>query len=122
MKKKVVKQETVTKTPKTEKDARAKEAGSKRRKMEVNTPQREKRSTARRRKSSSAEQTAAGELMVFHQSETSFSSGVELTEFQFNCHPCCRSTKAEWKSNKTEQQIKTNGGTTVLDCFNGFFF
>nr|XP_046250236.1 endonuclease 8-like 1 isoform X2 [Scatophagus argus] len=59
-KKKADKQETVTKTPKKEKDARVKEAGSKRGKMEVKTPQQEKRSAARRRKSSSAEPTAAG--------------------------------------------------------------
>lgn len=75
-KKKVAKQETVTKTPKKEKDARPKEAGSKGRKTEksreVNTPQHKKGSAARRRKSSSAEPTA-GELMIFCQSETSFS-------------------------------------------------
>ncbi|XP_037623443.1 endonuclease 8-like 1 [Sebastes umbrosus] len=58
-KKKVVKQEAVTKTPKKEKDAHPKEAGSMRRKTrEVNTNQHEKGSTARSRKSSSAEPTA----------------------------------------------------------------
>ncbi|XP_044049175.1 endonuclease 8-like 1 isoform X2 [Siniperca chuatsi] len=63
-KKKVVKQETVTKTLKKEKDAHQKEAGSKSIKTEntreVHTPQHEKRSTARRRKTSSAEPTAEG--------------------------------------------------------------
>ncbi|XP_040893454.1 endonuclease 8-like 1 [Toxotes jaculatrix] len=62
LKKKVVKQETVTKTPKKEKDVRPAEARSKRRQtekaQEVKTPQNEKRSAARRRKSSSAEPTA----------------------------------------------------------------
>ncbi|XP_028442068.1 endonuclease 8-like 1 isoform X2 [Perca flavescens] len=61
-KKKVVKQETVTKTPKKEKKARPKEAGTKRREAEksreVTAPQHEKGSTARRRKSSSAEPAA----------------------------------------------------------------
>ncbi|XP_032380122.1 endonuclease 8-like 1 isoform X2 [Etheostoma spectabile] len=59
--KKMVKQETVTKTPKKEKKARLKEAGTKRKaekSREVTAPQHEKRSTARRRKSSSAEPTA----------------------------------------------------------------
>ncbi|KAM9352656.1 endonuclease 8-like 1 [Symphorus nematophorus] len=59
-KKKTVKQETVTKTPKKEKEACPKEVKSKRRKSEVNAPQHEKKSTARRRKSSSAEPAAAG--------------------------------------------------------------
>ncbi|XP_029993373.1 endonuclease 8-like 1 isoform X2 [Sphaeramia orbicularis] len=63
LKRKLIKEETVIKTPKKEKDARLKEAGSKRRKtekpQEINTPHREKRSTARRRKSSSND-TAAG--------------------------------------------------------------
>ncbi|XP_026167598.1 endonuclease 8-like 1 [Mastacembelus armatus] len=57
--KKRIKQETVTKTPKNYKDPRPKEIGSKRGKTEkageVSTPQKEKKSTARRRKSSSAE-------------------------------------------------------------------
>ncbi|XP_033491054.1 endonuclease 8-like 1 [Epinephelus lanceolatus] len=61
-KKKGVKKETKTRTPKEGKDSRPKEAGAKRRKAEkspkVNTPQHEKRSTARRRKSSSVEPTA----------------------------------------------------------------
>ncbi|XP_029290207.1 endonuclease 8-like 1 isoform X2 [Cottoperca gobio] len=61
-KKKVVKQETATKTPKKEKDAHPKEAGSKRRETEkseeVNAPQTKERSAARGRKSSSAEPTA----------------------------------------------------------------
>lgn len=68
-KKKVVKQETVNKTPKKEQDMRLKEVGSKRIKTEntrgVNTPPHEKgvsHSIARRRKSSSAEPTAAGPL------------------------------------------------------------
>ncbi|XP_031717124.1 endonuclease 8-like 1 isoform X3 [Anarrhichthys ocellatus] len=59
-KKNVVKQEAVTKTPKKEKDARSKEAVSKRRTekpREVNAPQHEKRPTARRKKDSSAEPT-----------------------------------------------------------------
>ncbi|XP_071354567.1 endonuclease 8-like 1 isoform X1 [Trachinotus anak] len=61
MKKKVNKQETVTKTSKKEKDAGWKDGSYKK----VNTSQHERRSTARRRKSSSAE-PAAGE------NETSF--------------------------------------------------
>ncbi|XP_038562147.1 endonuclease 8-like 1 isoform X2 [Micropterus salmoides] len=68
-KKKVVKQETVNKTPKKEQDMRLKEVGSKRIKTEntrgVNTPLHEKgvsHSIARRRKSSSAEPTVAGPL------------------------------------------------------------
>lgn len=79
----MVKQETVTKTPKKEKDARAKEAGSKRRKTEntgeVKTPQHQKRSAVRRRKSSSAEPTTAGELTIFSQNEIKlFSTGGAL--------------------------------------------
>lgn len=69
MKKKVVKQEGVTKTPKKEKDARLKEARSNRKtekSRDVNTPQRDTRSNARRRKSSSAEPTA-GKLFTFSQ-------------------------------------------------------
>ncbi|XP_068168622.1 endonuclease 8-like 1 [Antennarius striatus] len=58
--KKVVKQETETKTPKTEKDVRATAARSKRIKTEVDTPSpHEKSSTARRRKSSNGQPTAA---------------------------------------------------------------
>lgn len=57
----------MTKTPKREKDARPKEAKSKRGKtdkpLKVNTARHEKRSTARRRGSSNAGPTAAGELM-----------------------------------------------------------
>ncbi|XP_049430261.1 endonuclease 8-like 1 [Epinephelus fuscoguttatus] len=64
-KKKGVKKETKTRTPKKGKDACPKEAGAKRRKAEkspkVNTPQHEKRSTARRRKSSSVEPTAGAQ-------------------------------------------------------------
>ncbi|XP_031717113.1 endonuclease 8-like 1 isoform X2 [Anarrhichthys ocellatus] len=70
-KKNVVKQEAVTKTPKKEKDARSKEAVSKRRTekpREVNAPQHEKRPTARRKKDSSAEPTT-GELMKFSQND-----------------------------------------------------
>ncbi|XP_030586784.1 endonuclease 8-like 1 [Archocentrus centrarchus] len=62
VKKTVIKQEGVTKTPKKEKDARLKEAESKSRKPakthEVNAPQRETRSNAHRRKTSSVEATA----------------------------------------------------------------
>lgn len=68
----MVKQETVAKTQKQTKDARSKQAGSKTRKTEVNRPQHDTRSTARRRKSS-VEPKAAGEFMVFCQSETFFS-------------------------------------------------
>lgn len=54
----------MTKTPKKEKDAPRKEVRSKRRpnekSQEINTPQREKRSAARRRMNSSTE-SAAGE-------------------------------------------------------------
>ncbi|XP_069018172.1 endonuclease 8-like 1 [Embiotoca jacksoni] len=61
-KKKVVKQKAVTETAKKEKDVWLKETGSKRRNtektQEVNLLQRESRSNARRRKSSSAEPTA----------------------------------------------------------------
>lgn len=67
MKKKVVKKETKTRKP--EKDAHLKETGSKRRKTEINRTQHE--ITARSRKSS-VEPVAAGELMVFCQSETIF--------------------------------------------------
>ncbi len=63
-KKQAVKQETVTKTPKQEKDARLKEAGYKRRKTEVNTSQHESRSTAVRRKRSSREPAVARELIM----------------------------------------------------------
>lgn len=59
--KKVVKQETVAKTQKLKK-----EAGSKKKKTEVNRPQHDTRSTARRRKSS-VEPMTAGEFMVFCQ-------------------------------------------------------
>lgn len=55
----------MTKTPKKGKDARPKEAKSKRQRentRDVKTPQLGKKSMARRRKSSSAEPTAAGEL------------------------------------------------------------
>lgn len=77
-KKQLVKQETMTKkTPKTEKEVHAEEAGSKRKKKEVNMSQDEKRSTARRRKSSVAPK-AAGELMAFGQSESHFHSGKEM--------------------------------------------
>lgn len=83
-KKKVVKQETVNKTPKKEQDMRLKEVGSKRIKTEntrgVNTPLHEKgvsHSIARRRKSSSAEPTVAGEL----RKQGRFSTGGVLKEF-----------------------------------------
>ncbi|KAI3371285.1 hypothetical protein L3Q82_023906, partial [Scortum barcoo] len=70
-KKITVKQETITKTPKREKDTHVKEAGYKRKKTgktrEAGTPQHEKTPAARRRKSSSTEPTAAGELKVFFQ-------------------------------------------------------
>ncbi|XP_023278238.1 endonuclease 8-like 1 isoform X1 [Seriola lalandi dorsalis] len=79
-KKRVVKQETVTKTPKKEKDGGWKEARSKKKltenSREVNTLQHEKRSTARRRAGSSAAPTA-GELFIFSQSEKLF----QLREF-----------------------------------------
>lgn len=77
-KKKLVKQESVTKkTPKTEKEVHAEEAGSKRKKKEVNMPQDEKRSAPRRRKSSSVTPKAAGELMAFGQNESHFNAGKE---------------------------------------------
>ncbi|XP_071354584.1 endonuclease 8-like 1 isoform X3 [Trachinotus anak] len=57
MKKKVNKQETVTKTSKKEKDAGWKDGSYKK----VNTSQHERRSTARRRKSSSAEPAAGSQ-------------------------------------------------------------
>ncbi|XP_041794563.1 endonuclease 8-like 1 [Chelmon rostratus] len=59
--KKLVRKETVAKTPKNNKDARPKEAGSKRRKTEISAPPHEKKSAARKRKSSgsSAEPTAS---------------------------------------------------------------
>uniref|UniRef100_A0A4W6DHV5 Endonuclease VIII-like 1 DNA binding domain-containing protein n=1 Tax=Lates calcarifer TaxID=8187 RepID=A0A4W6DHV5_LATCA len=70
---KVVKQETMLKTPKKREGICKKEAGSKRRKKEntqqVNTPQRAKRPAGDRRKSSSAEPTS-GELLLFFQNET----------------------------------------------------
>ncbi|XP_034734092.1 endonuclease 8-like 1 isoform X2 [Etheostoma cragini] len=58
--KKMVKQETVTKTPKKEKRARLKEAGTKKaeKSREVTAPQHEKRATARKRKNTSAEPAA----------------------------------------------------------------
>lgn len=65
----------MTKIPKKEKKGCPKEAGTKRRKAvksrEVTEPQHEKRSTARKRKSSSAEPTA-GVLMIFSQNEKRF--------------------------------------------------
>lgn len=77
-KKKLVKQESVTKkTPKTEKGLHAEEAGSKRIKKEVNMPQDEKSLTVCRRKSSSVAPKAAGELMAFGQNESHFCAGKE---------------------------------------------
>ncbi|XP_034390114.1 endonuclease 8-like 1 isoform X3 [Cyclopterus lumpus] len=55
-KKNAIKRETVTNTPKKEKDAPSNETVSKRRR-EVNTPQQERGETARRKKNSSAEPT-----------------------------------------------------------------
>ncbi|XP_034443383.1 endonuclease 8-like 1 isoform X1 [Hippoglossus hippoglossus] len=64
-KKIAVKQETATKTPKKEKDARPQEARRKKEKTRsVNTAQREESENARRRKSSPAE-TTAGEFFMF---------------------------------------------------------
>lgn len=64
------------KTPKKEKDTRLEEAESKRRKTgethEVNTPQRETRSNARRRKTSSVEVTAG---VAMSKNENILSSG-----------------------------------------------
>lgn len=66
------------KTPKKEKDARLEEAESKRRKPgethEVNTPQRETRSNARRRKTSSVGVTAGAAMS---KNENILSSGEE---------------------------------------------
>lgn len=57
----------MTKSENKEKDARAKEAGSRRKKteniQEARTPQHERRLSARRRKCSSAEPTSAGGLI-----------------------------------------------------------
>lgn len=80
MKKRAVKQEAGTKTPKKEKDVKGwKEVRSKRRlnekSQEVNTPQSERRSAARRRMSSSAE-PVSGELLI--QSQKCFSNKVKL--------------------------------------------
>lgn len=84
VKKTAIKQEGVTKTPKKEKDARLKEAESKRRKPgkthEVNTPQRETRSNARRRKTSSVEATAG---VAMSKDKNVLSTGEEWKTFFF---------------------------------------
>ncbi|XP_029697395.1 endonuclease 8-like 1 isoform X1 [Takifugu rubripes] len=64
-KEKVIKQEPVIKSAGSGKDAHIKQAASKRRKMEINTPQNENKSTARRRKNSSAVPADAGKRMGF---------------------------------------------------------
>lgn len=64
-KEKAIKQEPVIKSAGSGKDAHIKRAASKRRKMEINTPQNESKSAARRRKSSGAEPADTGEQMAF---------------------------------------------------------
>lgn len=61
---KVIKQEPVIKSAGSGKDAHIKQAASKRRKMEINTPQNENK-TARRRKTSGAVPADAGKQMGF---------------------------------------------------------
>lgn len=64
-KEKVIKQEPVIKSAGSGKDAHIKQAASKRRKMEINTPENESKSTARRRKNSRAVPAEAGKQMEF---------------------------------------------------------
>lgn len=71
VKKNAIKEETVTKTPKTEKDVKAKEARSRRRMTELDTTsEQDKRSAAGKRKSNKADPAAAGEFLRICQSET----------------------------------------------------
>uniref|UniRef100_A0A3Q4AHT9 Endonuclease 8-like 1 n=1 Tax=Mola mola TaxID=94237 RepID=A0A3Q4AHT9_MOLML len=98
-KKKVVKQQTGTKTPKKGKDVHVKKKASKRIKIDVNTPQHENKSSARRRKGSSAQPVDAGDILVFCQSETNaFVWSRNERIFNFNC-PLCSSSETEWKIN-----------------------
>lgn len=64
-KEKVIKQEPVIKSAGSGKEAHIKQAASKRRKMEINTPQNENKSAARRRKNGGAVPADAGKQMGF---------------------------------------------------------
>ena len=106
-KKKVAKEEPETKTQKAGKDACVKQKASKRIEVEVNTPQHENRSSARRWKGGSAQRADAGNVLVSKQKKTNaFVWSRNERILNFNC-PLCSSSETEWKINETEWQIKT---------------